>query len=53
MAYLDIEACGADKGEKDSTYCGFGVVMMKSLKMLRMTRLRRLAINTPFARFSN
>ena len=43
VAYLDFEAFGADKEEEVSAYftTGLRIVMTKSVKTLRMTRLRR------------
>ena len=41
LAYLDSEAFGADNWDEDGTYMGFGIVMMKSLKTLGVTRLQR------------
>ena len=44
LAYLDSGAFGADQGEEAALIMGFWMVMTKSLKTLRMARLRRLVL---------
>ena len=48
-----LKNLGQTKEKKTALTVGLGLVMKQSLRTLRTTRLRRLAMNTPFARFSN